>query len=66
MNERHLRTDPKTYTDPYNRHRPHRSPHQRSPQASETSQTAPVIPFGGRVRRTRLLGGPINEHQQAA
>lgn len=55
-----------TYTDHYNRHRPHQSLHQRSPQASETGQTAPVIPFGGRVRRTQPIGGLINEYQQAA
>ncbi|MFF3906547.1 integrase core domain-containing protein [Streptomyces sp. NPDC001848] len=46
MNERHLRTLLNTYTDHYNRHRPHQSLHQRSPQASEIGQPAPVIPFG--------------------
>ncbi|WP_256726018.1 transposase [Streptomyces sp. IMTB 2501] len=66
MDERHLRTVLNTYTDHYNRHRPHRSLHQRSPQASETGQTAPVILFGGRVRRAQPLGGLINEYQQAA
>jgi transposase InsO family protein len=66
MNERHLRTVLNTYTDHYKRHRPHQSLHQRSPQASETRQTAPVIPFRGRVRLTQLLGGLINECQQAA
>ncbi|GGN96110.1 hypothetical protein GCM10011579_097180 [Streptomyces albiflavescens] len=66
MNERHLRAVLNTYTDHYNRHRPHQSLHQRPPQAAETGQTAPVTPFGGRVRRTQLLGGLINEYQQAA
>ncbi|GAA3783471.1 hypothetical protein GCM10022403_017610 [Streptomyces coacervatus] len=66
MNERHLRTILNTYTDHYNRHRPHQALHQRSPQASETGQTTPAIPFGRRVRRTQLLGGLLNEYRQAA
>ncbi|MGW2937124.1 integrase core domain-containing protein, partial [Streptomyces sp. NPDC001156] len=66
MNERHLRAVLNTYTDHYHRHRPHQSLHQRPPQAAETGHTAPVIPLGGRVRRTQLLGGLINEYQQAA
>ncbi|MGW9032978.1 integrase core domain-containing protein, partial [Streptomyces sp. NPDC055722] len=66
MNERHLRAVLDTYTDHYNRHRPHQSLHQRPPQAAETGQTAPVIPLGGRVRRAQLLGGLVNEYQQAA
>ncbi|MGW9033172.1 integrase core domain-containing protein, partial [Streptomyces sp. NPDC055722] len=66
MNERHLRAVLNTYTDHYNRHRPHQSLHQPPPQAAETEKTVPVTPFGGRVRRTQLLGGLINEYQQAA
>jgi hypothetical protein len=66
MNQRHLRTILNTYTDHYNRHRPHQSLHQRPPQTAETEKTAPAIPFGRRVRRTQLLGGLINEYQQAA
>ncbi|MGW9032896.1 integrase core domain-containing protein, partial [Streptomyces sp. NPDC055722] len=66
MNERHLRAVLNTYTDHYNRHRLHQSLHQRPPHTAETEKTAPVIPIGGRVRRTQLLGGLINEYQQAA
>ncbi|MEU1459811.1 hypothetical protein ABZ467_03790 [Streptomyces sp. NPDC005727] len=35
-------------------------------KAQHHCQTAPVIPFGGRVRRTQLLGGLSNEYQRAA
>ncbi|MGW1093777.1 hypothetical protein ACWD4L_48440 [Streptomyces sp. NPDC002596] len=33
---------------------------------SETGQTAPVILLCGRIRRSQLLGGLINECQRAA
>ncbi|MGW1801427.1 integrase core domain-containing protein, partial [Streptomyces sp. NPDC001984] len=62
----HLRTVLDTYTDHYNGHRPHQSLHQRPPQAAGAGQPAPVIPLDGRIRRTQLLGGLINEYQQAA
>ncbi|MFJ7949678.1 integrase core domain-containing protein [Streptomyces sp. NPDC096354] len=65
-NERHLRAVLEIYTDHYNRHRPHQSLRQRPPQAVETGQTAPVIPLWGRIRRSQLLGGLINEYQRAA
>jgi hypothetical protein len=41
-------------------------PPQRLPQAVETGQSALVTSLGNRIRRTQLLGGPINEYQQAA
>jgi transposase InsO family protein len=66
MNEQHLRTVLDTYTDHYNRHRPHQSLDQRPPQAVEAGQRAPVIPLVNRIRRTQLLSGLINEYQQAA
>jgi putative transposase len=66
MNERHLHAVLDTYTDHHNRHRPHQSLHQRPPHAPETGQTAPAIPLEGRIRRTQLPGGLINEYQQAA
>jgi hypothetical protein len=59
MDERHLRTVLNTYTDHYNRHRPHQSLHQRSPQASDTDQTAPAIPFEGHVRRSLAGSAPV-------
>ncbi|WP_169317032.1 hypothetical protein [Actinacidiphila oryziradicis] len=42
------------------------NPSTNDPQAAETDQTAPVISLGGRIRRTQLLGGLINEYQRAA
>jgi hypothetical protein len=66
MNERHLHVVLDAYTDHYHRHRPHQSLHQRPPHAVESGRRAPAIPWGGRVRRSRLLGGLINEYQQAA
>lgn len=66
LNERHLCAVLDTYTDHYNRHRPHQSLQQQPPQAAEAGQTAPVIPLDGRVRRTELLGGLIHEYQRAA
>ncbi|MCQ4043822.1 integrase core domain-containing protein [Streptantibioticus rubrisoli] len=66
LNEGHLRTVPDTYTDHYNRHRPHQSLQQRPPHTVQTSQTAPVIPLEGRIPRTQLLGSLINEYHQAA
>ncbi|WP_405784230.1 integrase core domain-containing protein [Streptomyces sp. NBC_01378] len=66
LNERHLRTVLDTYADHYNRHRPHQSLQQRPPQAVEAGELVPVIPLAGRIRRTRHLGGLINEYQQSA
>ncbi|GAA1927273.1 hypothetical protein GCM10009753_71080 [Streptantibioticus ferralitis] len=66
LNERHLQTVLNTYTDHYNRHRPHQSLHQRPPRAVGTAETARVIPPGNRIRRTQVLGGLINEYQSAA
>jgi hypothetical protein len=66
LNERHLRTVLDTYTDHYNRHRPHQSLQQRPPQAVETGGLAPAIALAGRIRGTQLLGGLINEYQQSA
>ncbi|MEU1629542.1 integrase core domain-containing protein [Streptomyces sp. NPDC020096] len=66
MNERHLRAILDTYTDHNNRHRPHKSSDQRPPQSVQAGQSAPVIPLANRIRRTQLLGGLINEYQQAA
>ncbi|MGW5866573.1 integrase core domain-containing protein [Streptomyces sp. NPDC055239] len=66
MNERHLRAVLDTYTNHYNRHRPHQSLNQRPPQSVEDGRPAPAIPLANRVRRTQLLSGLINEYQQAA
>ncbi len=63
VGERHLRSVLDAYTDHYNRHRPHQSLRQRPSEAVETGQLAPVE---GRIRRTQLLGGLINQYNRAA
>ena len=60
---RHLEAVLRIYVDHFNSHRPHRSLGQRPP----TPPPEP-IPINGNatVRRTRLLGGVINEYRNAA
>jgi hypothetical protein len=59
-NERHLRSVLGVYTDHYNRHRPHQSREQRSPDSDE-----PVVtPLDATIRRRKVLGGVINESQR--
>jgi putative transposase len=60
--ERHLRSVLGEYTGHYNRHRPHQSRQQRSPD-QETQTAAPLnLP----VRRRKILGGMTSEYYQAA
>ncbi|MFD0503637.1 integrase core domain-containing protein [Streptomyces chiangmaiensis] len=66
LNERHLHVVLDTYTDHYNRHRPHQSLHQRPPQTVETGQSDVATFPGSHIQRTQLLGGLIDEYQQAA
>ena len=65
-NARHLHSVLDTFVDHYNRHRPHQSLEQRPPHDVESEFATPVIPLNGRIRRTQLLGGLINEYQHAA
>jgi putative transposase len=60
--ERHLRSVPREYAGHYNRHRPHQSRQQRSPDQDE-----PVVaPLSSPVQRREVLGGVINEYHRAA
>jgi transposase InsO family protein len=60
--ERHLRAVLAEYVEHYNRHRPHRSLHQRPPQPRN-----PVMNIQqASVTRRTILGGLINEYSQAA
>lgn len=60
---RHLQAVLKIYEDHFNGHRPHRSLAQRPPNPPPEP-----VPTGDNVtiRRTRLLGGLINEYRNAA
>jgi putative transposase len=62
VDERHLATVLAEYTAHYNDHRPHRSLHQRPPNAPVE---LPEATTAG-VRRRPILGGLINEYSQAA
>ncbi|MEO3859548.1 integrase core domain-containing protein [Acrocarpospora sp. B8E8] len=62
FNERHLRTVLTEYIQHYNRHRPHRSLHQRPPDPNPE-----VISFErARITRHTILDGLINEYSQVA
>jgi transposase InsO family protein len=65
MNEAHARKVLAAYQDHYNGHRPHQSRDQRPPDTQE--QIAAVRDLNDRrLRRTRVLGGAINEYRYAA
>jgi transposase InsO family protein len=63
MNKAHARRVLAEYEEHYNAHRPHRSRDQRPPEARE-----PALPTGapGKLLRTRVLGGVINQYQYVA
>jgi putative transposase len=62
LGRRHLTAVLMTYLRHYNTHRPHRALGQRPPEGPEDLPGPPP----DQVRRTRLLGGLINEYQQVA
>ncbi|MDQ3764404.1 MAG: integrase core domain-containing protein [Actinomycetota bacterium] len=62
LGRRHLTTVLMIYLRHYNTHRPHRALDQRPPDKPEHTHRPPPE----QVRRTRLLGGLINEYQQVA
>ena len=63
FSRRHLEAVLKIYADHFNSHRPHRSLAQRLP--TPPPETIPIN-SNATVRRTRLLGGVINEYRNAA
>ena len=66
VNSRHLQAVLTAYAKHYNSHRPHQSREQQAPDA-EALPARPVADLDAhRVRRHRILGGPINEYRDAA
>ncbi|RAG86979.1 integrase [Streptacidiphilus pinicola] len=65
INEAHARRVLAEYQEHYNAHRPHRSRDQRPPEAP---QQPPDLSAGapGKLLRTRVLGGAINQYQYVA
>ncbi|WP_327241314.1 integrase [Streptomyces sp. NBC_01320] len=65
MNEVHARQVLAEYQEHYTCHRPHRSRHQRPPEApGQPAVLHDRVPR--RLLRTRVLGGVINEYRYAA
>jgi transposase InsO family protein len=62
----HLQAVLAAYVAHYNAHRPHRSFGQRPPDPRPTSVDGAANSPLGNVRRRRILGGLINEYEQAA
>ncbi|WP_242419835.1 integrase core domain-containing protein [Frankia sp. CpI1-P] len=62
VSERHLTSVLDSYAEYFNTHRPHRSLSQHPPDSSPV--VAPTS--NSTVRRTRILGGLINEYRNAA
>jgi putative transposase len=63
FNERQLVHVLTRYEQHYNTHRPHRALDQLAPIVADTDRSQRT---SGTVRRTQILGGLINEYQQAA
>ncbi|MEU5825571.1 integrase core domain-containing protein [Streptomyces sp. NPDC047803] len=65
MNEAHFRRVLAEYQHHYNAHRPHRSRDQRPPEAAR-QQPDRSVGTPGKLLRTRILGGVINQYQYVA
>ncbi|WP_261567202.1 integrase core domain-containing protein [Frankia gtarii] len=62
VSERHLTTVLTSYAAHFNTHRPHRALGQHPPEPPPAVTPTP----GSTIRRTRILGGLINEYRNAA
>ena len=63
---RHLRAALDEYVAHCNRHRPHRSRNLRPPDCDDITMAATSDLAAARIQRRRILGGLINEYEQAA
>jgi len=63
---RHLRTVLDEDVAHYNRHRLHRARNLRPPDCHDSTMTEIADLAAARIQRRRVLGGLINEYQQAA
>jgi transposase len=63
---RHLHTVLDEYAVHYNEHRPHRGRNLRPPGADEIAPAVVLDVAAPKIRRRRVLGGLVNEYQQAA
>jgi len=63
---RHLHAIMDRYAVHYNRHRPHRALNLRPPGSAESAPAAITDLTTAKIRRRSVLGGLINEYEQAA
>jgi putative transposase len=63
---RHLRAILDEYAAHYNGHRPHRARNLRPPDSNDIPTASATDLTTAGIRRRRVLGGLINEHQRAA
>ena len=62
---RHLQAVPDEYIGQDNRHRPHRARHLRAPDSDDIATAAITALTTAAIQRRKVLGGLINEYQQA-
>jgi putative transposase len=64
--QRHLRAVLDVYAGHYNQHRPHRARNLRPPSTATSTPAAITDLATAKMRRRRILGGLINQYEQAA
>jgi putative transposase len=63
---RHLRAVLDEYAGHYNQHRPHQARNMRPPDCGDITMAAITDLTTAKIRRRRVLGGLINEYEQAS
>ena len=63
---RHLRTVLDEYAVHYNQRRPHRARNLRPPDCDDITRAAVTDLTTVKIRRRKVLGGPIHEYERAA